>query len=424
MGLALTAAAGDARAATLEAAYVVLGPQGAVARAVLKDATACPAISIDGTARPMTVRALPDTGANARFPVLVCEAVVPSGTRAAIVEGTSLPVPKASLKAIAGFGDTGCRLKSKALANDEDDDEDRGKFQDCDKPSKWPFAQLAQGVAAAKPDLVIHVGDYVYRESACPQGDKGCKGSPHGDDWATWKADFFAPAAPALLAAPWIVVRGNHEICSRAGHGYFRLLEPTPVSGPTPPACVDGVSHYTATAGGKSFIVMDTSDAADTCKHTACKSKSYATDFAAMRPAPGTWLATHRPIWGVRPGNKTINATLQQALSASDGKLPAGIELSLAGHIHLWEALSFADRRTPQFVLGGGGTLLAKKIKRGVAGMKIGGTTIADGRVEHRWGFTIFEPAAGGSGWSATVRDVDGKPRFACAIAAGDISCR
>ena len=50
--------------------------------------------------------------------------------------------------------------------------------------------------------LIIHVGDYLYRESACPPRDSGCARSPHGDDWPTWKADFFAPAAPALLAAP------------------------------------------------------------------------------------------------------------------------------------------------------------------------------------------------------------------------------
>jgi len=61
---------------------------------------------------------------------------------------------------------------------------------------------LAASVAAAKPDLVIHVGDYLYRESACPPRDSGCARSPHGDDWPTWTADFFAPAAPALLAAP------------------------------------------------------------------------------------------------------------------------------------------------------------------------------------------------------------------------------
>jgi hypothetical protein len=45
-----------AQSPQLEAAYVVLGPQGAVARAVLAEGSACPAITIDGTQRPMTIR--------------------------------------------------------------------------------------------------------------------------------------------------------------------------------------------------------------------------------------------------------------------------------------------------------------------------------------------------------------------------------
>ena len=58
--------AGHAQSVKLEAAYVVLGPQGAVARAVIADATRCPAIVIDGSEQAMNVRALPD----AAFPVL------------------------------------------------------------------------------------------------------------------------------------------------------------------------------------------------------------------------------------------------------------------------------------------------------------------------------------------------------------------
>jgi hypothetical protein len=66
-----------------------------------------------------------------------------------------------------------------------------------------------------------------------------------------------------------------------------------------------------------------------------------------MRPAPGSWLLTHRPVWGFRSHRKTINATLQQALAAFDGALPDGIALALAGHIHVAEVLSFADKRAP-----------------------------------------------------------------------------
>ena len=65
----------DAQSPKLEAAYVVLGSQGAVARAVLAQASSCPDITVDGAQQPMSVRALPD----ATFPVLVCERTIPAG---------------------------------------------------------------------------------------------------------------------------------------------------------------------------------------------------------------------------------------------------------------------------------------------------------------------------------------------------------
>ena len=49
----------DAQSPKLEAAYVVLGPQGPVARAVLAQASSCPEITIDGAQQPMSVRARP-----------------------------------------------------------------------------------------------------------------------------------------------------------------------------------------------------------------------------------------------------------------------------------------------------------------------------------------------------------------------------
>jgi hypothetical protein len=353
------------------------------------------------------------------FRVLVCEALLPPTAAAASLADRPLPLPKRTLAAITAFGDTGCRLKASKVSGkgkDADDDEDSGKFQDCNIPSKWPFAQLAASVAAAKPDLVIHVGDYLYRESACPPGDAGCARSPYGDDWPTWKADFFAPAAPALLAAPWIVVRGNHEICKRAGAGYFRLLDPTPAQ--APPPCIDVIPQFTVTLGEQAFIVFDSSNAADTCP---CDPAAYVAQFAAMRPAAGTWLLTHRPIWGFRSYGRTLNASLQQALAQWNGRPPDGIALVLAGHIHLAEVLSFADKRAPQFVLGTGGTLLAGKIKGELTGRTIGGTRVTYGRADHRFGFAILTPAA--DGWSADFRDLVGASLFRCQIAPGQVGC-
>jgi len=412
----------DAQSPRLEAAYVVLGPQGAVARAMLAQANECPAISIDGAQQPMSVRALPD----AAFPVLVCERMIPAGASSASLENSPLPIPRPALKAIAAFGDTGCHLKSAKTAGKEGDTDDadaRGKFQDCNNSTLWPFAQVAQSVADAKPDLVIHVGDYLYRESACPAGDAGCARSPYGDDWPTWKADFFAPAAPALRAAPWIVVRGNHEICRRAGPGYFRLLDPTPARttpAQSPPPCVDLIPQFTVTLGEQSFIVLDSSNAADACP---CDPARYAAEFATMKPKSGTWLLTHRPVWGFGPRRRVVNATLQEALANWGGNLPEGMALALAGHIHVVEALSFAEKRSTQFVLGTGGTLLAGKIKTNLTGETIAGRRVAYGRSDHRFGFAMLEPAADGNGWAVTFRDTSSAKLFACKIAAGQIAC-
>ncbi len=135
-------------------------------------------------------------------------------------------------------GDTGC----------ED-----GSWQPCDATASWPFAALADAAAKDAPELVIHVGDYNYRgtpgevtidgvtKPVYDAGDNaagpGCRspdgyvsqnvsGSTSFDNWTDWRRDFFAPARPLLLAAPWVLTRGNHELCSRAGPGWFYLLDP------------------------------------------------------------------------------------------------------------------------------------------------------------------------------------------------------
>ncbi|MGZ9104198.1 MAG: hypothetical protein ACXW3Y_15200 [Rhodoplanes sp.] len=114
---------------------------------------------------------------------------------------TQTALPQATLGPIAAFGDTGWRLKAADKEKSDHDHSGAGRFQDCDKGSKWPFSRLSATAAARKPGLVIHVGDYLYRESPCPTGDIGCKGSPYGDNWATWQADFFRPADRLLAAA-------------------------------------------------------------------------------------------------------------------------------------------------------------------------------------------------------------------------------
>src|SRR5579875_314409 len=192
-------------------AWIQMAEHGAEVRAAITGG-ACPAASIDGRPVRLAVR----SPADARFPT-VCSAPLPEGASEVRIEERRLEAPNREVRRIVVFGDSGCRLKGPLV-------------QACNDPKAWPFAEVARRAAARHPDLIIHVGDYYYRESPCPVGDVRCAGSPSGDDWAAWRADFFDPAAPLLVAAPWVFVRGNHESCARGGVGWFRLLDAAPAA--------------------------------------------------------------------------------------------------------------------------------------------------------------------------------------------------
>ena len=130
-------------------------------------------------------------------PVLVCEHVLPAGAMRASVGGHTLPLLGREARRIVVIGDTGCRVQG-------------GEgIQACNDPAAWPFARVAAAAATLKPDLVIHVGDYHYREVACPDGNPACRGTPWGYGWDAWDADFFVPARALLAAAPWVFVRSR-----------------------------------------------------------------------------------------------------------------------------------------------------------------------------------------------------------------------
>src|SRR6266853_1855600 len=114
-------------------------------------------VVFDGTAVPMAVRAEPAQPFGnvkpAEFPVRSCEVAVPQGAQTALLDGKALTLPRGNPRRILVFGATGCRLLGATA-------------QDCNDPTDWPFARIATLAAAAQPDLVIHVGDYHYRENA------------------------------------------------------------------------------------------------------------------------------------------------------------------------------------------------------------------------------------------------------------------
>jgi hypothetical protein len=364
------------QAATL-ARYVLLGEDGAPVARVITDADACPVLSIDGRRVRMALRAGPETLPLRRtasapeeskpsvFPVRVCERTLPRTARRARLEGQLLPLPPRRVERILVIGDTGCRVKAADKA-----------YQACTRPNAWPFAEIARRAAAWKPDVVLHVGDYLYRENACPPGNPDCGGEAWGYGWDAWRADFFDPAAPLLAAAPWIVDRGNHENCDRAGQGWWRLLDVRPLvpgrdcADPARDFDNDDAPPYAVPLGaGAQVIVADLSIAgtkplADDDPRKAQFERDYDAIAAFARHGTFTFLTDHKPILGagasekageikLYPGNRAI----QSAFAARDpALLPAGVDVLLAGHIHLWEQASFAGKAPSQFIAGFSGT--------------------------------------------------------------------
>ncbi len=310
-----------------------------------------------------------------------------------------------AIRRIAVLGDTGCRVEGKAA-------------QDCNDPVAWPFAAIAKAAAAKRPDLVIHVGDYYYRESVCPPGRSGCAGSPHGDNWPTWQADFFDPAAPLLAAAPWITVRGNHELCKRGGHGWFRLLDPVAWRGD----CVDRTAPYLLKPGGLALLVVDDADADDFLAPPG-KVAAYAAQIvpALAGLPPHSWMLTHRPVWSIAQGavlgligNQTVQAAIR-------GHVPATLDLVLSGHVHDFVSYDFGSEGAAQLVVGTGGDALYRIDHTDFSGAEIDGMKVRRGFAAERFGYLILERSA--AGWDGTLYAPDDAVIARCTLADRTIDC-
>jgi hypothetical protein len=425
-----------------DAAYVVLGDDGAALARVLVADYACPRIEIDGRAQPMTVRAPfsaiasrpaapPKDGATAPAmrpsPVLTCEAALPPGTARASVAGQALPPPKPAVRRIVVIGDTGCRIKGKEV-------------QDCNDPDAYPFARAAAAAAAWKPDLVVHVGDYHYREDPCPADRPGCAFSPWGYGYAAWHADFFAPARPLLAAAPWVMVRGNHETCARAGQGWWRFLDPHPLvpgrdcNDPRDDGAGDDSEPYAVSLGPDAqLLVFDTANtsykgfAAGDARIDQYRATRRKLDALAARK-PVNLAADHHPLLAfgaVRDaGSGAVrlfggDAGLIQAFGADGPLLPAGVDVLLSGHVHLWEQASFASDHPTQFVSGFSGT--AEDIVPLPASAPPGAAPAPGSQVEalSSWidgfGFMTME-RTGPRAWTVAVHDLAGRVRNTCRV--------
>jgi predicted phosphodiesterase len=389
-----------------DSAWVQATASGFEARLVTSAVT-CPALHTDKGDLAMAMRA----PTSADFPS-VCAAAVPAGVVQASIADTHLPLPVSNPQRILVLGDTGCRIKGSAL-------------QACNDPAKWPFPQLAAAAAKLKPDLVIHVGDYLYRESACPSGNQGCAGSPWGDNWTTWQADFYEPAAPLLAAAPIVLVRGNHEDCDRAGPGWLRLQGPSAFDPDAP--CAKHLPLSSVDLGDLRLAVMDDATAQDTDLNRDA-SPVYAAELTGLAKltAP-VWFVHHRPIWAAitgplgipMGGNLQLIDATRVATQQGQPLIPSGVELMLSGHIHTFEAINYAKGVPPQIVAGNGGDNLdvTPQNLRGAQFLGHSGVTVADGLSVGGFGFLLMTRA--GDGWTIDLYDSAGNKTRTCRFTAG-----
>lgn len=412
----------------------------------------CPTISVNGAAFQMHARET--TVDPVYFPVTVCEALVPSDAGSVSIAGGKafgfFPIgPQQLGNRIYVIGDTGCRGA---------DGHGCQVAQSPYPPGSWAFPGLSADIAAqGSPSLIVHVGDYLYRQTPeqtdCPTGVP-C------DTWENWQADFFAPAAALLRKAPWIFTRGNHEECSSAlawgGRGWFLFLDPHSAcvspgvaapacaGGPSPPDCDHGNAEYPTPyavdvgfqsqgqASTLRMIVLDAIYATDAPAHT-----TYDPQFRNMQKlatgARQAWVLSHKPLFGIGslPGNRPT-ATQSQDLQQSerDCALPGNVQLFLSGHIHAFEELTVgtpAQRLPTQVVVGGSGVNLLETLcgihdvsARIQAGEVFAGQPIT-GHIQSDHGYAVFTPAArseNGFAWQGSYRNSSDHSLFDFTIAA------
>ena len=434
----------------VQSAFVLQGAEGVFTVRAVVDGPVCPTIKTERGSVATTPRSFPEPhdaandpgGASKRvpagdFPMRICEATLANSTRSATLVGQVLPLPLPVPARIVVIGDTGCRLKGSKTG---------GAFQDCNSPSAYPFARIARAAALWKPDLVVHVGDYLYRESPCPNDHAGCEGSPWGDNWQGWKADFFDPARPLLAVAPIVAARGNHEICERAGAGYRLLLDTAPLAADTD--CTDRDKDgwgdfsptYAVPLGHETqLVVFDSSRAGNS--PVAVGNPDYPAFLeirsqieALSRKAKHTILVDHHPILAFAaakgPSGPILysgNAALISTFMADGQPLtPKGVDLVLSGHVHVWEALSFSSDHPAQIVAGFSGT---DEDTVPLPAAAPSGHPPAPGAVVaamSSWvdGFGFMTMTRlGAARWKIEVRDVDGKVVNTCALQNRNLSC-
>lgn len=341
----------------------------------------------------------------------ICQASLPKDT--AVVRSTNgiINIPTSPQKIVI-MGDTGCRLRNQ---------NGKGPIQNCDDDKEWPFSRLMRSAEKENADLIIHVGDYHYRESCTdPVKCKNFQGTL-GYGYKPWAADFLTPAGNVLRQKPWIFGRGNHEDCNRAHEGFNKLLSPVGEE-----ACVDAQETRYTSFGD--FLIVNFDNASVDDKPIEMKSeagKALRARYKKMvetidaRPEKEVWLIIHRPIWGLAPswsgpGVSPVNINMEAIVR--ELPLPKKVKMVYAGHIHAFQIAQ--GNHPPEMIIGESGTALDYFSAEAMKLVPAGHTVFP---ADH--GYALLEKDVNGK-WKASIKSYDGETDFVCRISEPGIPCQ
>ncbi|WP_299495166.1 metallophosphoesterase [uncultured Shewanella sp.] len=368
----------------------------------LNSVQTCSQIMIDARPVTMQIRAT----ATKDYPSLVCSALIPSSVRQVKRHTHIFTIHSQPIERIILLGDTGCKV-----------DDNEHIYQSCNNPSLWPFQLIASEIAKLKPHLIIHTGDYIYREAPCPIDNNGCLNTPYGHNQATWNADWFTPATPMLNTAPFIFLRGNHETCPRAGEGWFRYLAPRHYI----TQCVENTAPWFTAFSQFTLSMLDTANIKNHHKKALTplftEQLNTINAYAKQDPTIATWIISHRPFWsyGTNLANsvgESKTKTLQKAVKKSP--LIESIDLIISGHLHFSQFIDFKGARPTQIIAGNGGSDLAVFAK---TPNSIDGLAINVQKVRNEYGFIVMDKMKQNH-WIVSIRDIVGDELVKCTLTA------
>lgn len=318
-------------------------------RAIVAGNGKCPRVESNGTKQRMSVRATPEAGNPGQFSNTVCEFNLRRDNLMRKVDGINVPGVPDEIKYVAIIGDTGCRV-SKWVS----------QVQDCHNLHDWPMKTVADTVSAERADLVIHVGDYLYREAQC-KNPQQC-GDVWGYNWPSWNADWFLPSARLRQTKALLLSRGNHEACDRAWRGWSRYLAPGPYQQGA--VCVDRAKPFVVEFKKFRTVMYDSSDIS--ASSTAVPDFS---NIPANKNNLPTWFVTHRPFWAAYNAEPygdysyAGDTVMRTAFENTSKEFQRLTTLLVSGHVHYAQSINHAktDKISNwplQLIIGHSGTEL------------------------------------------------------------------